>query len=225
MKKLLYALALALGISTAAQAQVEIGLKLSPNIGSNRVTSSRDFKLSSDGARIHFGGGLVIDYFFGENYAFTTGLELMGKGGTVKTRVLGLADTTTELGLQYLQVPIGIKLFTNEIAPDTRLYFQISGELGGLIGGRVNGEKNEPGSNSRKVTKAFNTPEAGVAVGFGAELLMGKSTKVFGGLSYRRGLTDIADDSFLNPDSDETYDSKEIVIQNNLFALDLGLKF
>lgn len=225
MKKILLSLALVAGITSAAQAQVEIGLKISPNIGTNRVSSTRDFKLTSDGARVHFGGGLVVDYFFGENYAFTTGLELIGKGGTIKTRVLGLADTTTELGLQYLQLPVGIKLFTNEVAPDTRVYFQLGGEVGALIGGKVNGNKNEPTSASRKVTKGFNTPELGVALGIGAEMQMGKSTKVFGGFSYRRGLTDIADDSFLNAEENKDFDSKEIVIQNSLFALDLGLKF
>ncbi len=36
--------------------------------------------MTDEPARNHSGGGLVVDYFFGENYAFNTGLELVSKG-------------------------------------------------------------------------------------------------------------------------------------------------
>ncbi|MBC7447158.1 MAG: PorT family protein [Hymenobacteraceae bacterium] len=228
MKNLLLPIALVLGLTATAQAQVEIGLKLSPGFSSNRFTESKTVTLANDGARLHLGGGLVVDYFFGENYAFNTGLELVSKGGNVKSASVttdaatGLpipTSATLKLGAQYVQAPVGIKLFTNEIAPDTRLYFLLGGEVGVLAGARSDGSKTFKGSfhKDEKVTKYINTFEAGVQVGAGAELLMGKSTKVFGGFSYHRGLTNIADKSL--------YGDKDVAVQNNLFALDIGLKF
>ncbi len=234
MKNLLLPLALVLGVASTAQAQVEIGLKLSPSMSSNRFTESKTTKLANDGARLHLGGGLVIDYFFGENYAFNTGLELVSKGGTIQSKQTvtvddGLGGTVTtvvpgqlELGAQYVQAPLGIKLFTNEIAPDTRLYFLLGGEVGVLAGARADGSKTFKSAfhqvpKDDKVTKHINTFEGGIQVGAGAELLMGKSTKVFGGFSYHRGLTNIADKTL--------YNDKDVAVQNNLFALDIGLKF
>ncbi len=231
MKKVLLSLGLALGILSTAQAQVEIGLKISPNIGFNRFTDSKTVKLGNDGSRPHIGGGLVVDFFFGENYAFNTGLELVSKGGSTKSVSTttvddGVGGTTTvvtpytlKLGAQYVQAPLGIKLFTNEIAPDTRLYFLLGGEVGVLAGARDNGSKTFKGTFHKddKVTKYINTFEAGVQVGLGAELLMGKSTKAFGGVSYHRGLTNIADKTL--------YNDKGVAMQNDLFALDIGLKF
>ena len=228
MKKITLVLALVAGSFSAVQAQVEIGLKISPGIGSNRFTDSKTVKLTNDGSRPHFGGGLVIDFFFGENYAFNTGLELVTKGGNIKsvsTTTDGVntfvTSATTRLGVQYVQVPIGIKLFTNEIAPDTRLFFLLGGEAGVLVGARADGNKTfkdvKLGHLDDKVTKHINTAEVGVQIGAGAELVMGKSTKVFGGLSYHRGLSNIADKSL--------FSDKDVSVQNNLFALDLGLKF
>lgn len=228
MKKLLLTLSIGLSAATATQAQVEIGLKVSPSLGYNRFTNPKDTKLVSEGTRVHFGGGIVLDYFFGENYAFATGLELMGKGGNMSyaysftdaagNNVNRISSEKLEFGLQYLQVPVTLKLFTNDVAPDTRVYFQVGGELGGLIGARIGGEKTD--ANGNKFSKRFNTPEAGALLGAGAELQMGKSTKVFGGLSYHHGLTDISDKTFL-----PEIESRDIKFQNSYFCFDVGMKF
>lgn len=225
MKKLLLSLALGLGLVSGAQAQVEIGLKIQPSLGSNRFTEVKNVKLENDGARAHFGGGLVLDFFFGENYAFSSGLELVGRGGNVKqsftfvdplTGISVTSSSTTELGLQYLLLPVSLKLYTNEVAPDTRVYFQVGGEVGALIGAKVDGKKTD--ADGKKFSKSFNTPEAGALLGSGVELQMGKSTKVFGGISYHHGLLNIADDDGFGQGTD-------LKIFNRIFALDLGLKF
>ena len=226
MKKILFALALSLGAATAAQAQVEIGLKITPSIGFHRASGSATintgegvFKntLDSDGSRVHFGGGVVIDYFFGENYAFNTGIELVGKGGIIKmTTTPGGSATSYKLGLQYVQVPLAIKLFTNEVAPDTRVYFLVGGQLGALVGASIDGKKTV-GLDDHKASKNFNTFDAGVQVGAGAELQLGKSTKAFGGFSYQHGLLNVLDKTYFGGDN--------FVAKNSGVNLDLGLKF
>lgn len=226
MKKLLLALfTLAASVGTAS-AQVEIGLKISPSITSLRAESTSTNAFGSDGSQFGFGGGLVVDYFFGENYAFSTGLLLTGKGGTISyTDVLPGNRTTVikqKMTAQYLELPLSVKLFTNEIAPATRLYFQVGGSLNVPIGTRVNDSKFyvDPATNvENKASDYVYFFDADALVGAGVEYQLGQSTKVFAGLGYHRGLVDI--DHYF----ERKRDFKDVTIKNSSFGLDLGIKF
>jgi opacity protein-like surface antigen len=224
MKKVFLALlALAATVKTAS-AQVEIGLKVSPSITSLRAESTSKYGFTSEDSRLGFSGGLVVDYFFGENYAFSTGLELAGKGGTIryKEEAPNAPFSSLKLTTQYLQLPLTVKLFTNEIAPATRLYFQVGGSLNVPIGTRINGEKFyiDPATGTEnKAGDYVYFFDADALVAAGAEYTLGQSTKVFAGLGYRRGLVDI----------DHYFESKrdfsDVTIKNSSFGLDLGIKF
>ena len=225
MKKLLLALLVLAATISNASAQVEIGLKISPSITSLRAESTSANSFKSDGSQLGFGGGLVVDYFFGENYAFSTGLLLTGKGGTITYN-----DVTNNVPLvvkqkfttQYLELPLTVKLFTNEIAPATRLYFQVGGSLNVPIGTRIGGEKfyKDPATGTEnKASDYVYFFDADALAAIGAEYQLGKSTKVFGGISYHRGLVNI----------DHYFESKrsfkDVTIKNSSVALDLGIKF
>jgi hypothetical protein len=222
MKKITLLAALFLSILTA-QAQdsdtgLEIGLKVSPAIASNRVNLSgaNNFKGSESMFRGSF--GLVLDYFFGKNYALSTGLEYGVKGGKVSYG--SVTKTEDELNIQYIQLPIGLKLFTNDVASDTRIYFQLGTSLNCRISSKINGSGFYLNGNNEdiKANKRYNFFDADVVLGTGAEWQLGTNTKLFGGLSYHRGLIDV--DRYY-----DKYVDKNIEIRNNFYALDLGLKF
>jgi len=231
MKKTFLALLLLGASAGAASAQVEIGLKLSPSITYLRADSPSGTNFQNDKSKLSLGGGLVVDYFFGQNYAFSTGLWLTGKGGTITytdpgLKVIDPNDPALirkqKIGLQYLEVPISVKLFTNDVATDTKVYFQLGGTVGGLISGRINGEKRYTDIGNQQETEAikhFIIPDAAALIGAGVEYQLGQSTKVFGGLSYHRGLVNI--EKYF----DKTRGFKDVTIKNNEVALDLGLKF
>lgn len=225
MKKLLLAL-LTVGASAgAASAQVEIGLKLSPSITNLRTESPSALSFQNESSKLTIGGGLIVDYFFGQNYAFGTGLQLVGKGGTISYFDQSTSQRYEQkIGIQYLEVPVTVKLFTNDVATDTKLYFQLGGTLGGAIAGRIDGNKRytDPAATSLGETKALDhviIPEAAVLLGFGAEYQLGQSTKVLAGISYHRGLLNI--DNYFG---DERGFS-DVTLKNSEFALDLGIKF
>ncbi|MCB2409501.1 porin family protein [Hymenobacter lucidus] len=231
MKKLLLAM-LTLGASAGtASAQVEIGLKLSPSITYLRADSPSALNFQNEKSKLSLGGGLVVDYFFGQNYAFSTGLWLTGKGGTISYRDRDPASVSSDpsltreqkIGLQYLEVPISVKLFTNDIATDTKLYFQLGGTAGGVIATRINGEKRytDPsnGNAETESSKHVIIPDLSGLVGAGVEYQLGQSTKVFGGISYHRGLVNI--DKYF--DKDRGF--QDVTLKNNEVALDFGLKF
>ncbi len=210
-------------LTSTAFAQWEIGIKISPSIGSNRVVSpsSAGLNMKALNAKTHFGGGVIADYFFGANYAFSTGIIYNGKGAGVSYTDTknGNKATTDEYGLQYLEIPVSIKLYTNDIATDTKLYFQAGMSLDPRISAKVNGNKLDASDGDKKYTTQFNLFDISALFGAGAEMQLGESTKIFGGLSYHRGLIDI-DDYY-----EERFDNKNIEIKNSYLALDLGIKF
>jgi hypothetical protein len=229
MKKLLLTFATLAAASSAASAQVELGLKLSPSINYFRVDAPSEFNFKEESGRVGLGGGLVVDYFFGENAAFSTGLWLTGKSGEFSYSdpgpLLAGNKVKKQMGIQYLELPITVKLFTNEIAPDIRLYFQVGGTIAAPIGARIDGEKRyiDPGTLSETTAlKHVFFFDANALVSIGAEYQLGKSTKTFAGISYHRGLINL--DSYFDDERKGDF-GDNVSIKNNVFALDLGLKF
>ncbi len=216
---------------------LEIGLKISPSISSNRVVAPSAFGIKKEGTKARFGIGLVLDYFFSDNYAFSTGIEYAMKGSGVTynrlssntngnaPRTITNEKITDEFNVQYLQIPVGFKLYTNEVSTDTRIFFQLGTSLNARIAGTLNGDKFYQDDNGADIKsyKRFNIFEADAVIGAGVEMQLGTNTKVFGGLSYHRGLTDI--DNYYEDYYKDFSNSNDIAIKNGTVALDLGLKF
>lgn len=206
-----------------SMAQVEIGLMVSPTISSPRFIAEDKYNFNNEGGKLGLGVGVIADYFFAQNYAFSTGLVYRSKGGEISYRYTRDDNGTTittegkdDNSLQYIELPISLKLFTNEIAPGTILYFQVGGSLNTKVSAKVNEEKV---INGDKVSKRFNIFETDAILGAGAEFQMGESTKLFTGLTYHRGLSNI-DDYYR-----DVLNDKNIGLKNNGFSLDVGVKF
>ncbi|RZK29825.1 MAG: PorT family protein, partial [Hymenobacter sp.] len=170
----------------------------------------------------------------GENYAFNTGLFLTGKGGSFsyldgKSGIVitpgptGPVRITQKLAIQYLEIPATIKLFTNEVAPDTRVYFQVGGSIGFPVSTRINGDKYFTDTyNNNAQTEASDhvfAVDANLIGGLGVEYQLGKSTKFLTGITYHHGLVNL--DRYF----EKTRGFSDVNIKNSVFALDLGLKF
>jgi hypothetical protein len=227
MKKILLTIA-ALAVAPAAFAQVEIGLKVSPSISYLRTGSPSATSFQGESSKFSFGGGIFMDYFFGQNYAFNTGLFLTGKGGTIsytdpKSAIASPVRVEQKIAMQYLELPLTIKLFTNEVAPDTRVYFQVGGSLAVPVQTRINGEKNYidayDGNNETSAGSHVFDIDANLIGAVGAEYQLGQSTKFLAGISYHHGLVDT--DRYFQ----KTRKFSDVSIKNSVFSLDLGLKF
>lgn len=223
MKKALLAFLISGATIGAASAQVEIGLKVSPSVTNLRADSPSAYGFQGESSKLGIGGGLIVDYFFGENYAFSTGLELTGKGGKISYFDATLNRRQEQkIGLQYLQVPVTVKLFTNDVTTDTKVYFQLGGSLNAAIAGRVNGDKRyvDPATGQEtKASKHAIIPDASLRGGIGIEYQLGQSTKMIAGVSYHRGLFNI--DRYFDKERGFT----DVQLKNSEFALDLGIKF
>ncbi|WP_255481320.1 porin family protein [Pontibacter sp. Tf4] len=220
MKKLTFLL-LFLCFGYGAAAQVEIGLMVSPTISGNRFVAEDKYNFEKENNNLRLGVGVIADYFFAQNYAFSTGLIYRSKGSEFS--YTGFDENQNpyrakdDISIQYIELPISLKLFTNEIAPQTILYFQVGGSLNTKVAAKVNDKKVIDGE---KTAKRFNIFEASVMLGGGTEFQFGESTKLFAGLTYHRGLSDI-DNKYYS----RLLGDKNIALKNNGVSIDVGVKF
>jgi hypothetical protein len=122
MKKIiLFITAVVLTTSLTAQTKAwKIALHVDPNVSwikpDNKNISAGDNKLS-------FGFGVAIDKMFTDNYAIGTGFNIINTGGqlsyfdqrTTENGLLTIRRMERAYKLQYLEIPLTLKLRTNEI--------------------------------------------------------------------------------------------------------------
>lgn len=197
--------------------QVKIGINVSPVFGYTRVALNSDAKgydVSSDGVGIGLMGGPELSFFLGknENYSIATGILYSVKRARFTTTIpssLGVDSSRSyNYNLQYLQLPLTFKLYTNEIATDMKLYFQVGSSLDIKIGGREVGQK-------KKSTSEFKPVDASIILGAGIKYSLGENTSMLIGLRYTRG--------FINAVKDPAADYFKI--NNDMISLDLGIQF
>lgn len=222
MKKIIISSALlTLFVCHFATAQVKIGLNVSPSINFNRVallTDDKGYDINGNGAGLGFIGGPEVSFFFGSgsNYSVTFGLWYAVKHGkytrtfptTMPDNSIVKMDSTRNSLLQYLQIPITFKLYTNEIATDLKLYFQVGMSADLLIGGREVGSK-------IKSTDGYRAFDSSVILGGGVRYALGENTALLLGLRYTRGLINTLDKT----------QNKNFKVTNDMVSLDLGIMF
>ncbi|MFC2123823.1 porin family protein [Bacteroidota bacterium] len=208
MKKFIFFLVIIL-LPAISHAQLKIGLKLSPALNFNRIqTESDSLETESEGIRIRGLFGIFADFQFSENYYFNTGLLYVPK--VVGVKVTDLTDgviSTARYNVEYIQIPIDLKLFTDEIALDKRLYFQV-GVTVDISMKETIVEGYDP------MISKFKPLDITGMFGGGLEVNVSKNTRLFAGLIYYRGLLNVVDSS-----------TKNVIIKTDIIALDLGVKF
>ena len=188
--------------------QAEIGIKFSPSISANRVSTDSDsLTYSNDGTGLRFVFGVIVDLPLSEKYYFSSGLMYSPKRAAVVIENLGQKEAYK---IQYLQIPATVKLFTEELFLDTKLFFQI-----GLIGEIKVTDKEEDVNN--ELIESFKAVDTSLTLGAGFERNFGIANVWFAGFSYSRGLINIVSDS--NPNFDD------FSIKNDMYQIDLGIKF
>ena len=195
--------------NTTDTRSLKISLQLGLGLSTNRVDADTDtvgFNTNGAGGRISFGP--LFDIPFGQNYYFTTGLLYTPKRTGLSANVEGTNENIEETySLQYLQVPLALKLYTGEVAIDKRLYFQ----LGGLIDININ----ENPQDDAIYIENFNTFDASLLLGAGVEFKVGTNTMVYSGFTYQRGLGNTIDETI-------PLDG-QLNIKNDLISLVVGV--
>ena len=214
MRKSLLFLSFILVGALACFSQTKLGLKFSPLFSSHKIS------LKSDQLEVYQGKtatrmsiGLIVDHPLTDTYFLSSGLIYLPKrvsinleeedGGTAPTNPFESYD------LNYLQAPLSLKLFTNEIAPDISLFFQVGLILEFKIFEQALNEDYE-------FISKFNFFDTAAIIGTGIEYRLGINTLFFSGISLQKGLINIINQT--NPEY-------PLVIRNQIVSIDVGMKF
>lgn len=168
----------------------KLGLTVHPNFG--WIKSDID-GIKADGLRAGFTYGLVGDFYFADNYAFSTGLKLTTINGQTESELANNKGEKQIYKLQYIEIPAKLKLTTNET---NGLKFYGEFGLGNAINVRARKDiKNSPVSSSNVENKDIYDEiafyRASLIIGGGAQFYVGEKTAVDVGLSFNNGFTDI----------------------------------
>lgn len=239
MKKAIVIMAAVLMAAPNMQAQnegtVRFGIKLAPNMGWLRPDTKG---LKSDGTKLGYTFGLMGEFPIGANgnYAFATGLFLNTLGGGFTTdykfvETLGGVEQTkalaTDLSLRYVDLPLTIKMMTNEIG-----YMRYFGQLGFSAGFNIRSKADfeEPVLDpSGFYTVGFRTLDdedfqsdtnlfrAGLVIGGGMEYNFSGTTALLVGITYNNGFTNLL--------NGVDYGGKNAKLFNDYLELSLGIFF
>jgi len=233
MKKIVLFALLFMGITSVyAQGDIRLGFQASPVI--SWMTTNNNSIVGS-GSNVGFKMGLIAENYFQENYAITSGLGLVfNQGGTLNHELGGnffptaeLSDTTynnlpnnVDVGynLQMLEIPIGIKLRTNEIG-----FFRYFGEIPFLLHLRTQARGKFLDTSKENITKDTGLLNISWGVGGGVEYGITDSTSAIAGIYFHNGLLDMtANKRTQLTDTGEEEDSKAII---NSLTIRLGVLF
>ncbi|MBC7923411.1 MAG: PorT family protein [Ferruginibacter sp.] len=212
---------------------VRLGIRFAPGLAFNSVESeSISNEITNNGSGVRLSGGLTADFMLTDNYAFSTGLwYTIRRSAFNRVRFPESNDPMTsptvigssEYNLQYLQIPVTLKLFTNEVAPDARLYFQLGGTFDAKLAERAI-DKSLNALYARSVNqskKIYKPVDVSLLLGLGTEFRMGENTTFFGGLTYNRGLLNAV--RGLEYNGQDLNDNMKTL--NSTLSLEIGLKF
>jgi hypothetical protein len=179
--------------------------------------------VSNKGSRPGFNFGLTCYRYFAPNYALSAGISIISAGGRLVNS--GTVATTMKLNntdidllpneaviykIQYLSLPFGLKLQTNQIG-----YITFFTDLGLdpkiVVGGKVKiGDKNE------KATSEINLFNLGYHALIGMEYGVGGNTAIVVALNFENNFLDITTDRNGQPDDK---------ISHRILSIRLGVNF
>ena len=153
--------------------------------------------------------GVVLDRFFADNYAISTGLTINRTGGKLSYTGVDTEGNSVQVDkdykLRYLEIPIGLKLRSNEFR---RTCFY--GRFG--LTPQINIEARDEEDHS--VGDEIRLFDLGYHLGAGIEYSIGGSNALMFGVIFHNGFTDITDVA--------GYDNKTVL---NRLVFEIGFIF
>lgn len=194
MRKLILILIIGLylpAISEAQDQKFHFGFKITPNMAWIKPDQKN---LDREGYRFGFTYGVQTEFRLSENYAFATGAQMSYRGGKLKrdsgADSLGnnLADVSTIYKIQYVEIPLTIKMLTNQF--NKVRYF---GQFGFAPGVMIRALKEVGSEDKIDAKKDINFFNVNMIIAAGLEYEISGSTVAFGGIEFNNGFVDVID--------------------------------
>jgi len=180
--------------------------------------------VKNEGARPGFNFGLTFNRYFSTNYSFSSGISLINAGGkltsTDTTEMEFTSFTSTVLPgdavvykIQYLAIPLGLKLQTNQIGYIT-FFSDIGLDPKIVIGGKADIPSLDiTGEKAINELRVFNLSYHFTA---GIEYSLGGNTAMVLGLNFDNNFLDITKDNAGQP---------EDKVSHKILSFKIGINF
>lgn len=220
---------------------IQFGFELSPVF--SRLSTS-DSKINPNGPNLGLKLGMIGEFYFRENYSISTGIGFHFNAGgrlfyedtvdslSIWTEAEIPGDNVYEGGtdfkysLQYVEIPIGLKLRTREfgyvkyfVEPRLTMGFNTQAR------GNILNDKTVDQEEDYNIQSAVNLINLSWGIGGGIEYTISSRTAIIGGLGLQSGFTDVTTDkntSIAANGSQGEEDSKAVM---NSIVLRLGIMF
>ncbi len=228
-----------------SQADFRFGFQVSPTF--NFIASDEN-DIKNNGTVVGLKLGMLGEYYFRENYAFTGGLGFAFNSGgkmlfnqegvfwsesdhTVKGDTL-VGGTNLRYGVQYVEIPVGFKMVTRYFG-QIRAYAELPVFTIGIktqARGDINGTSRSTGDARSEekidIKKEVNPLNISWGIGGGAEYEISESTSIVAGLFYNQGFIDMTskDGTDVKSNDGEFRDDDSKITLRNL-TLRIGVMF
>lgn len=206
-------------VDTANSQDFRLGFKANPLFSNLKPSSDNHNHVST---RLGFSYGVMFDYFLKEHYAIETELGISTMGGKVEY-AKGDTNITSTIKMNYVEIPISIKLLTAEVKPNLKVYGKFGVNLG--FSTKTSAEvvykkgatefANDDIKNANKYIQPFNIS---LLMGAGVEYNLAKNLDLLIGLSYANGF-------FNTMKTTSIYRSPTVASSTNIKAFDADLNY
>ena len=183
---------LAMSLTASAQNNgFAFGFKLGPGFD---WTGSTTGAAKSEGMRMGFGVGVVAEYYFADNYAIVSGVNVnMNRGhysfdnarlvmGADSVAVPEIYSVDRKFKSTIYEIPLMLKMMTNELGGlPLRAYAQVGAGIGYAQKVKV---KDDNADAWLATNKEYSNLRASMKFGLGAQYAIDQSTRVFAGLYF-----------------------------------------
>lgn len=230
--------------------KMRFGAYLAPTIAwmksSSKTDDGKNYNIGSDGSKAGFMWGLMAEYYFQDNYALVTGLQMNMGGGKMtmdRAEKAPMAKTidraSFDYNINFVEIPVAIKLRTDPVS-NFRFFGQAGVTLGARVGRKAAYELSYYGdaanSTSDLLTATQSKDKLGsratlspgfapvnfqMNLGIGAEYPLTDKLAAYVGIFFNNGFVP----DMTNPQNYELYDNNNKLIDVNSTFKDGNVRF
>ena len=232
----------------AQEGALKVGFRLAP--GTNVATvkdndgTPSGIRYTADGQTAKYenvagvGASFFLDYYFKDNVGFSTGLWFTQKNFHISNRD-GAYYGTSVYKTTYLQIPLLLKLRSNELFKNFRLYGTFGPTIDFKTGEKLDGPDyahywnmaqnnyvsyRERNASGRPV-KLFNPIDFTLYLSVGANYEITDKLEVFAGLFFNKGFVNAVNPKLRFADPNQTKVNTDISIKSLLIGLEMGVTY
>jgi hypothetical protein len=195
------------------------GLKIIPSM----AWIKPDLKsVEREGRNLGFGYGVQTEFKLQENYVISSGVQVNYRGGSLKHEFkvdsISTASSTIDYRMQYIEIPVTLKMMTNEIHK-IRYYGQFGFSPGFNIRSKTDPALSEEDDDFSDYTNKLNM---NMIIGAGIHYTISGSTVIFAGIEFNNGFINIFDKDSKDLPWSDGVKSKGVT---NTLGLNIGVLF